>query len=136
MVDIERKLIWQRQRIQRIHQVHFGFDSLEPQFSDELQAFCNKRRGWTTRALYRDLEQEHQFNEQQTPLGNPEPGQTSHIHHPSTSQQQTEEHLTQSQPHTSLNHTDHPHSTNPSSNTITQSDLEHATLNSATFSVS
>ena len=40
--EVERMLIRQRHRIQRLYQVPFAFDSLEPQFHNELQAYFNK----------------------------------------------------------------------------------------------
>ena len=58
MDKVERMLICQRHKIQRLYQVPFAFDSLEPQFHNELRAYFNKRRRWTTRARYgnRDTE--------------------------------------------------------------------------------
>ena len=45
--EVERMLICQRHQIQRLHQVPFGFGSLEPQFHNELWAYFNKRKRWT-----------------------------------------------------------------------------------------
>ena len=42
--EVERMLICQRQRIQRLHQVPYAYDSLEPHFHNELRAYFNKRR--------------------------------------------------------------------------------------------
>ena len=41
MDEIERMLIRQHNRIQRVHQVRFGYDSLEAHFHKELKAFHN-----------------------------------------------------------------------------------------------
>nr|POE81150.1 hypothetical protein CFP56_75245 [Quercus suber] len=50
MDEVERMLIYQRHRIQRVYHVPFAFDTLEPQFHNELRAYFNKWRSWTTRA--------------------------------------------------------------------------------------
>ena len=42
--EVECMLIRQRQRIQRLHQVPYAYDSLEPHFHNELRAYFNKRR--------------------------------------------------------------------------------------------
>ena len=52
MDEVERMLIRQRHRIQRLYQVPFAFESIDPQFHNELRAYFNKRRRWTTRARY------------------------------------------------------------------------------------
>ena len=56
MDEVERMLIRQRQRIQKLYQVPSSFDSLEPQFHNELRAYFNKRRHWTTRARYGNMD--------------------------------------------------------------------------------
>ncbi|KAL0014775.1 hypothetical protein SO802_001844 [Lithocarpus litseifolius] len=48
MEDIEIMLYRQRLRIQDLHQVQYKFDALQPQFSNDLRAFHNHRRRWTT----------------------------------------------------------------------------------------
>lgn len=50
-----RVLIKQRHRIQHMHQIQFGFDSLEAHFHNELRAFYKKRRHWTTQVRYGNL---------------------------------------------------------------------------------
>ena len=55
LTEVERLLIKQRNRIQRFHLVQYGFDSIEPQFHNELRAFFNRRRRWTTRARVGDM---------------------------------------------------------------------------------
>ena len=55
LAEVERLLIRQRNRIQRFHLVQYGFDSIEPQFHNELRAFFNRRRRWTTRARVGDI---------------------------------------------------------------------------------
>ena len=52
MDDIEVMLFRQRLRIQDLHQVQFRFDALQPQFSNDLRAFHNRRRRWTTQIRY------------------------------------------------------------------------------------
>ena len=42
MDEVEHMLIRQRHRIQQLYQVPFAFDSPEPQFHNELQAYFNK----------------------------------------------------------------------------------------------
>ena len=66
MDEVERCLIRQRQRLQRIFHVQYGFDAMEPHFHNELRAFYNKRRHWTT----------------QVRGGNMQPNNHDHIHHP------------------------------------------------------
>ncbi|KAK9985960.1 hypothetical protein SO802_030911 [Lithocarpus litseifolius] len=56
MDEVERMLIRQRQSIQRLYQVPYAFDSLEPQFHNELRAYFNKRRRWTTRVRYGNMD--------------------------------------------------------------------------------
>ena len=65
LVEVERLLIRQRNRIQRFHHVQYGFDSIKPQFHNELRAYFNQRRRWTTRAMVGDMQQEHQFQQPQ-----------------------------------------------------------------------
>ena len=52
MDDIEVMLFRQRLRIQDLHQVQFRFDALQPQLSNDLRAFHNRRRRWTTQIRY------------------------------------------------------------------------------------
>lgn len=59
MEDIEIMLIRQRLRIQDLHQVQFRFDALQPQFSNDLRAYHNRRRRWTTQIRYGFLNQAH-----------------------------------------------------------------------------
>ncbi|KAL0011589.1 hypothetical protein SO802_006697 [Lithocarpus litseifolius] len=47
MDDIELMLYRQRMRIQELHHTQYRFDGLQPQFTNELRAFHNRRR-WTT----------------------------------------------------------------------------------------
>ena len=46
--EVERCLIRQRQHIQWIYHVQYGFDSMEPHFHNEPRAFYKRRRHWTT----------------------------------------------------------------------------------------
>nr|POE68186.1 uncharacterized protein CFP56_28996 [Quercus suber] len=46
--EVETSLYRQCMRIQRLHQVHFHFDTLEPLFSNDLRAFYNPRMRWTS----------------------------------------------------------------------------------------
>lgn len=59
MQDIEIMLFRQRLRIQDLHQVQFRFDALQPQFSNDLRAYHNLRRRWTTQIRYGFLNQAH-----------------------------------------------------------------------------
>lgn len=43
MDEVERMLIRQRNRIQRLYHVSFAFDTLEPQFHNELREYFNKQ---------------------------------------------------------------------------------------------
>nr|POE57138.1 hypothetical protein CFP56_34102 [Quercus suber] len=52
MEDIEIMLYSQRLRIQDLHQVQYRFDALQPQFTNDLRAFHNRRRRWTTQIRY------------------------------------------------------------------------------------
>nr|POE66386.1 hypothetical protein CFP56_15105 [Quercus suber] len=74
MDEVERMLICQRHRIQRLYQVPFAFDSIEPQFHNELRAYFNKRRRWTTRARYGNRDTENYSQDHPSPVTvNPEP---------------------------------------------------------------
>lgn len=55
MDDIEGSLYRERMRIQDLHQVWFRFDTLQPQFSNDLQAFHSRR--WTTQIRFGHLTQ-------------------------------------------------------------------------------
>nr|POF25750.1 hypothetical protein CFP56_56168 [Quercus suber] len=96
MDEVERMLIRQRQRIQRLHQVPYDYDSLEPHFHKELRAYFKKWRCWTTRARYGfvdvdNLSQEHPSHvtvdpePQPAPDPNPNPSNsTTPTPHPSS----------------------------------------------------
>ena len=70
MDKIERMLIRQRNRIQRTHQVQFGFDSLEPHFHNDLRAYYHRRRRWTTQVRYGNLHSSHHSHAQAPHLSN------------------------------------------------------------------
>ena len=88
LAEVERLLIRQRNRIQRFHHVQYGFDSIEPQFHNELRAYFNRRRRWTTTARGGDMRQEHQFQQQQASDQHgpdnvdPQQGTEQHQQHP------------------------------------------------------
>lgn len=50
--EVETSLYRQRMRIQRLHQVHFRFDTLEPLFTNDLRAYYNPRQGWTSQICF------------------------------------------------------------------------------------
>ena len=91
-------LIRQRWRIQRLHQVPYAYNSLEPHFHNELRAYFNKRRCWITRARYgyvdvENLSREHPSHVtvdpelQPAPNPNPNPSNsTAPTSHPSSHQ--------------------------------------------------
>lgn len=66
MDDVGLMLFRQRLGIQELYQVQYRFDGLQPQFKNELCAFHNRRRRWTTQARFRHLaqasEQAHQLH--------------------------------------------------------------------------
>ena len=129
--EIERMLIRQRNRIQRMHQVQFGFDSLEPLFHNELRAFYNKRRRWTTRVRYGNLQQPHH------PHAHPVSTTASPVSNPSNPEHPRDESLPLF-PDPETPHIPIPpgifSSQPPLDNT--QPEHEHATLNSAILSLS
>lgn len=61
MEDVEMMLFRQRNIIQDRHQVQFSFDVLEPQFSNDLRAFYNRRRGWTSHFRFGNIYHHHPF---------------------------------------------------------------------------
>ena len=86
MDEIERWIYRQRRRIQRIHQVQFGFNVLEPLFANNLRAYHNRRRTWTTQIRFRNIyHNPHMHSHDQPPnLENneaPSPNQTSKVTH-------------------------------------------------------
>ena len=60
MEEVELMLFRQRQRIQELHQVQYRFNALQPQFTNELRAYHNRRRRWTTQACFGHVDQTHQ----------------------------------------------------------------------------
>lgn len=56
MEDVEMMLFRQRYRIQNLHQVQYNFDALEPHFSNNLRAFYNQRRKWTSRTYFSNMQ--------------------------------------------------------------------------------
>ena len=82
--EVETSLYMQRMRIQRLHQVHFRFDTLEPLFSNDLKAFYNPRRGWTSQMRFgpNHLSHHHHHNAP-NPHAHSSSDSTSHAsHHP------------------------------------------------------
>ena len=59
MDNIEMMLVRQRFRIQSLQQVRFRFDALKPHFTNDLQAFYNQRRRWTTWVRFGNLSDPH-----------------------------------------------------------------------------
>lgn len=57
MEEVEMTLFRQRYRIQNLHQVLYNFDALEPHFSNNLRAFYNQRRKWTSRTHFSNMQQ-------------------------------------------------------------------------------
>ena len=60
MEKVELMLFRQRQRIQELHQVQYRFNALQPQFTNELRAYHNRRRRWTTQVCFGHVDQTHQ----------------------------------------------------------------------------
>nr|POF00652.1 hypothetical protein CFP56_26220 [Quercus suber] len=119
MDEVERMLIRQRHRIQRLFQVPFVYDALEPQFYNELRAYFNKRRNRTTRARFGFMESEFPVDDHPPSASfNPEPP-----NFPASTPNQN----------TSVSPTSHPHMILI---LPVQHDNEHATLNSAILSLS
>lgn len=54
-------------RIQRLHQVHFRFDALEPLFSNDLRAFYNARNGWISQIRFRPNHLSHHHHHHNAP---------------------------------------------------------------------
>lgn len=76
MEDVEMMLFCQGYRIQNLHQVLYNFDALEPHFSNNLRAFYNRRRKWTSRTHFSNMQQHfHSRNNTHHPPNN------SHNHH-------------------------------------------------------
>lgn len=50
--DIELMLYRQRLRIQELHNTQYRFDGLQPQFTNELRVYHNRRRRWTTQVRF------------------------------------------------------------------------------------
>nr|POF03248.1 hypothetical protein CFP56_55585 [Quercus suber] len=67
MDDIELMLYRQHLRIQELHHTQYKFDGLQPHFTNELRAYHNRRRRWTTQVRYG--------------LMPPASSQTQHHHH-------------------------------------------------------
>lgn len=55
MDDIELMLYRQLMRIQELHHTQYRFDGLQPQFTNELRAYHNRRRRRTTQVRYGPL---------------------------------------------------------------------------------
>lgn len=129
MDAIEGWLYRQRRRIQRLHQVQFGVDVVEPMFSNELRAYYNRRRRWTTQVHFGHL---HHHNHMH-PQGNPHMQDSQNS--PPT-QQDTE--VNQQSMHVQESHfPSHIENDHPSApqNTPTQAEQVHASLNSAIHSL-
>ena len=76
-------LFRQRHHIQELHQVQYRFDALQSQFTNDLRAFHNQRRRWTTQARFGFVD----HNQNQVPLnfspfGHPNPSTPSTPHPP------------------------------------------------------
>ena len=129
MDAIEGWLYRQRRRIQCLHQVQFGVDVVEPMFSNELRAYYNRRRRWTTQVHFGHL---HHHNHMH-PQGNPH--MQDNQNSPPT-QQDTE--VNQQSMHVQESHfPSHIENDHPSApqNTPTQAEQVHASLNSAIHSL-
>ena len=99
MEDIKMMIFRQQYRIQNLHQVRYSFDALEPPFSNDLRAFYNKRRRWTTRPNFGNMQ--HQLNLQITLITHPiDPCMSQHHHlaHPIHMQQASKDILTLKHP--------------------------------------
>nr|POE69558.1 hypothetical protein CFP56_49333 [Quercus suber] len=122
MDEVERMLICQRHRIQRVYHVPFAFNTLEPQFHNELRAYFNKWRSWTTRARYGTMDSEFPSY--------------AHAYPPSTPFNPEAPHSPTSAPDQSIPGSHTPRTTHAAQSSHVQQDNEHATLNSAIFSLS
>nr|POE77210.1 hypothetical protein CFP56_58006 [Quercus suber] len=72
-------LICQKRRIQRLFQVQFGYDTLEPHFHNELRAFYDRRRHWTTHARNGNMQPNQH---RQTHFSHDNPTDGHHATHP------------------------------------------------------
>ena len=129
MDEIERWIYRQRRRIQRIHHVQFGFDVLEPLFANNLRAYHNKRRRWTTQIQFGNIyHNPHMHSHDQPPnLENnevPSPNQTSKVNH-----------QTLHEPVTPLHSNNANDPSNSPQHTINHTENAHASLNSAILSL-
>ena len=133
MDSIEVSLFRQRLRIQRLHQVQFRYDALEPLFTNDLRAYFNPRRGWTSQLRFGPI---YPLNHNPLPQQPPNPPEPHNTHYVSSSTS----HATQHTPNPGL---DTPLSTLPTlynttlphHHATTHFDTEHATLNSTTNSL-
>ena len=114
---MERTHICQRHRIQRLYHVPFAFDILEPQFHNELRAYFNKRRSWTTKARFGTMDFEFPSH--------------AHAHPPSAPFNLETPHSPASAPNQSIPGSYTPQITLAAQSSHVQQDNEHATLNSA-----
>lgn len=122
MDEMERMLIRQRHRIQRLYHVPFAFDSLEPQFHNELRANFNKWCNWTTRARFGTMDSEsppHAYAHQASAPFNPETSNSP-----------------ASTPNQGIPVLHIPQTSHAAHSLYVQQDNEHATLSSGVFSLS
>ena len=129
MDEIERWIHRQRRRIQRIHQVQFGFDVLEPLFANNLRAYHNRRRRWATQIGFGNINHNpHIHSHDQPPnLENndvPSPNQTSEVNY-----------QTLHVPVTPLHFNNANDSSNSPQHIINRVENAHASLNSAILSL-
>lgn len=123
-------LFRQRHRIQRLHQVQFGFDALEPHFTNDLRAYYNNRSRWRTQVRFGNL---YHMQYEQHPINHSPDTHTSH----STTESQDDRHQAApklSEPPEPPNSQNQQPNLHPVSNT--QTEAEHATLSSVIFSLS
>lgn len=78
----------QRIRIQHLHQAQYRFDALQPQFTNDLRAFHNGRRRWTTQVRFGQLNHPLGHAPSQYPNNNyPDPSTPSSPHSTHTTTQ-------------------------------------------------
>lgn len=102
--DVKMMLFRQRYHIQNLHQVHFSFDALEPQFSNDLRAFYNRRRRRTSYICFGNIYHHHPFPQttHPNPVNQNSPTQDAEFHHSPPSPMQPSKLLTQTLIHPNL----------------------------------
>lgn len=139
MEDVKMMLFRQRYHIQNLHQVHFSFDALETQFSNDLRAFYNRRRRRTSYICFGNIYHHHPFPQttHPNPVNQNSPTQDAEFYHSPLTH--TQSHATIQTPYpdpdTPQLRTDTNPMLNQSQHANNQSKSDHTNLNIAIHSL-